>query len=71
MKAHTQVGHENVKKALGWLKPHCYLEGMNDTVQQVLDSCRVCRSHTGPNLRSKHDIPAPYKPLNSMRINLI
>lgn len=71
IESHLQVGHSSVKKTLEWLKGRCYWEGMTDSVQQTLESCLVCKSHTGPNPRFKHDIPSPGAPFHVVSIDLV
>ena len=44
---------------------------MLDSIQTVLESCLVCKSHTGPNPRFRHDVPAPNKPFHVVSVNLI
>lgn len=44
---------------------------MTDTIQKVLDVYLVCKSHTGPNHRLKHNFPAPIKPFHIVSIDII
>lgn len=41
---------------------------MVDSIQTVLESCLVCKRHTEPNPRYRHDVHAPNKPFHVVSI---
>lgn len=60
-----------VKKAYEWLCSLCYLDGILDSIQTVLDSCLVLKKSTWSSLCFGHDVPDPNKPFHVISTNMI
>lgn len=59
------------KKTQDYLCTWCYWEGIIDTKKQVLDSCLVCKSYSGPNLSSSMMSRIPKTTFQIVSIDLI